>query len=560
MVAGRAQLSWTPLDTIEAAKLCKEHDLDAILHASRHPSEEQAKALFAERQVYALLTKNPALRGSDPKQRERDAFSKFYNTQAKNRRTDKRLDYFFSRPGRLYRQSKLVSKVLSEARHRIFQLLGPCPTEQDWDAFIDAKVFSGGSIQGIGKYLHFTDVDAYAKLLNTTTVTSSNRCLRRFGPMLLNGYYGELLQRYRESGTLRIQQVESSKACCVPKDAVVDRFIAVEPLLNAMAQQGISAMLKPYLLKWGISLTKQTRNTELARDASRKGCSPDGLSTIDLSSASDTVTNELVRYLMPDGWYQLLCDARTQDVEVEGDVFRSSSFSTMGNAFTFPLQCLIFASLARACITNSLCEDNRWRVYGDDIILPSSASLLMMEALRFVGFLPNETKSFVVGFFRESCGGDFLLGHDVRPVYLRESLDKLTEKHSLFNRLQRKDPGNPVLQYLFESVRRPLVGPGIGPSGGETSHFVAPLWYLRKKMRLEWISDAQAYSYRYTGLFPTNRKRNRTCTVTRYATYLAIGDRRLRHDIRGTQRYAVGVRTTTTPWVVARAASFWYIL
>jgi len=328
-------------------------------------------------------------------------------------------------------------------------------------------------------------------------------------------------------------------------------------MLNAMAQQGILSMLEPLLRKWGINLHDQRRNVQLAKESSLKGCIPEGHSTIDLSSASDTITVELVKYLLPKLWFELLNDARTDAVEYEGVSHLSTSFSTMGNAFTFPLQCLIFASLTRACINASDCKDKDWRVYGDDIIIPSSASLLLLETLRFVGFIPNRSKSYITGFFRESCGGDFIRGEDVRPVYLKEDIDLLHAKHGFFNSLQRKQPGNPVLPFLYESVKRPLIGPAIGPAGGEITHFVCPSWLLRRRGWAKWQPAIQSYTYRYACLIGHSVKRTRKNKQAMYASAL-LGFYGKRHDIRGTQRFSVGVRFTSTPWIEANVAPLWY--
>jgi hypothetical protein len=52
------------------------------------------------------------------------------------------------------------------------------------------------------------------------------------------------------------------------------------------------------------------------------------------------------------------------------------------------------------------------------------------------GFTVNGDKSFNAGHFRESCGGDFFRGHDIRGVYCR-SLKTSADVYSLINRLVR---------------------------------------------------------------------------------------------------------------------------
>lgn len=553
-------------DSIGDANRLKTRDEMAVFQAASSFDADSAMSLLATRQLCAMATKNPALKGCDPSLREAAAAQKFFEVMRMNARTTKRLDYFISHPSRMAKRVPLVNKVLGDARYELLQLLGPCPGPSDWDDFENAKVFSKGSVQGIAKYKHngrdFVDVDAYAKLSDTQTFTSSSRCLTRFGPILLKGRFATHLDRLRKIGTLKVSERCMSQAVCVPKDARTDRFIAVEPMLNAMAQQGIRSMLDKYLSRWDIKLRRQEGNVKLARIASERGFSPNGFATIDLSSASDTITTSLVKYLLPIGWFNLLNDARTDNVEWKKEVHPTQSFSTMGNAFTFPLQCLIFSSLVRACLAACAAEDRRWKVYGDDIVIPVSASGLLLEVLRFVGFVPNKEKSFVTGFFRESCGGDFLGGYDVRPVYLKKDIagkENLQNLHQFFNALQKSQPSHPVLPFLYNTVKRPLIGPAMGPAGGETSHFVAPVWLLRRSRMAEWNKNTQTYVYRYSGIFSTSHKRKRSDWRVRYITGLTGSYGRC-HDVRGSQRLRIEQRCTSTPWIQARFMPLWYVM
>lgn len=548
----------THLDiTVEGALLAKKLDAGAVLQASAIPTEESARRLLATRQYYALITKNPCLVDADPDERAAQAYKKFKEMMKRNARTNKRLKHFANRPLRWAAKMPDVSAVFSSARLELFRLLGPCPGSSDWDNFSSAKVFSKGTIQGIGRLRQYIDVDAYQKLSSDQVLTGSSECFETFGHLLIDGCYSSLLHEYLQKGCLKVSESNVSKAECVNKDALVDRFIAIEALLNSMAQQGIRSMLDPYLKRWGVNLTDQGVNRVLARIASKRGFSPSGFSTVDLSSASDTVTIELVRYLLPKGWFDLLYSARSTHIQKDNDVFLSPCFSTMGNAFTFPLQCLVFMSLVRAAMQHCHIDDARCCVYGDDIIIPSGATALLVECLRFGGFIPNVQKSFITGFFRESCGGDYLDGHDVRPVYLKDDIGATDVKHQFFNALQSKIPGHPVLPYLYSTVKRPLIGPAIGPSGGETSHFVSPLWLLRKRRMVSYHTDSQSYIYRYPAYVSTSRKRLRRNELVRYLAALT-GNYGRCHDIRGSQRFSIEVRMTTTPWVQAAFAPFWY--
>lgn len=542
--------------TATAAKL---GDAEAILHASG-TSESDSAMLLATRQYYALLKKNSHLEGSTSDEERKEAcFDKFRRAQVHNRITVRRLTYYLRRPSRM---PASVAELLGSAQLDIFRLLGPEPVIGDWKKFMRAKVFSTGTIQGLANYkrpdtdeiTRYKDTTAYGKLSSDTTITSTQQCLQTFGRYLCNGEYGKSILSGHQTGEL----VECSEGTTVPKDAVVDRFIAIEPMLNAQAQQGILAMFIPYLRKWGITLKLQERNRELAQKASVAGCNASGWSTIDLSSASDTIVYPLVEYLLPKKWLELLDAARTRGVALNGEEVEGyESYCTMGNAFTFPLQCLIFASLTRAAIKACQSDVRDYRVYGDDIIVSSSASLLLLEALRFVGFKPNVQKSFVTGFFRESCGGDFLNGDDVTPVELDKDVLLATTKHILFNHLQRRLPEHPVLDLLYNSCKKPFVGPAMDRAGISEAYFEAPEFIMHSKKQRWYDYKCQSIKYRVPGLVPVSRKVRKTDHTRAYLSAL-LGAWGERHDLRGSQRYHVRSIVVDVTWRLQRYAPFWY--
>jgi len=62
-------------------------------------------------------------------------------------------------------------------------------------------------------------------------------------------------------------------------------------------------------------------------------------------------------------------------------------------------------------------------VYGDDIIVPVDYAAKVSEWFETIGLKVNRQKSFWTGKFRESCGGDYYDGVDVKPIYYRRLLD-----------------------------------------------------------------------------------------------------------------------------------------
>jgi len=215
--------------------------------------------------------------------------------------------------------------------------------------------------------------------------------------------------------------VDHSALAFVPKTAKTDRSIATEPSLSGMFQLAIGDLLAEKLRRVGIDIRDQSRNQRAAYYGSLSGRS----ATIDLSSASDTVSTKLVEHLLPSDWFDLLSRFRSGTmVDKDGDeVLYLEKISTMGNGFTFPLETLLFWALSGS---TQQCVDPRSQVpvlaYGDDIIVSSYAAPFVIEVLRELGFTANAQKSFWTGTFRESCGCDYVSGSDVRPYFVTDAL------------------------------------------------------------------------------------------------------------------------------------------
>lgn len=198
----------------------------------------------------------------------------------------------------------------------------------------------------------------------------------------------------------------------VPKTAKTDRAIAVEPSMNAFFQRAVGKSLHLPLKKLGIFLDSQEKNRLFARRASIDN----SLATIDLSSASDTISKAIVEYLFPREWVALLGLLRSEHFKIDGEIHRYEKWSSMGNGYTFELESLLFGSICMAIVGHP----SKWCVYGDDIIVPIEHYDILAECLEWCGFIINKSKSFSSGPFRESCGEDFFLGDRVRPFFLKE--------------------------------------------------------------------------------------------------------------------------------------------
>lgn len=274
------------------------------------------------------------------------------------------------------------------------------------------------------------------------------------------------LHRGRKYGT---RFVTASDLTTVEKDNTQDRVICIEPSCNMFLQQAIREDLTDLLrIKCGIDLSNQP---EIQRKLARKGSIDGSLATIDLSSASDTISMSFCEWLLPADLFSWLYESRSPSTSVDGKQVELNMISSMGNSTTFPLQTLIFFSICYGAYQVMGIKPNTKRsrgiqnlgVFGDDIIVTSAAYDLVCRALVFCGFTPNPTKSFATGPFRESCGGDFHYGYPVRGVYIKD-LSSRNDLFSAYNRINEwatyhKLKLQSLLRCIASQVRRPLMVP-----------------------------------------------------------------------------------------------------
>jgi len=223
------------------------------------------------------------------------------------------------------------------------------------------------------------------------------------------------------------------KVITVPKTLKTPRIIAVEPTCMMFMQQALLKCFEESLKDFDsvreiFGWHSQEPNKLMACDASRTG----KYATLDLSEASDRVSNQHVRLLLH-RFPSLLrgidaCRSRKADVPGFG-VLRLAKFASMGSALCFPMESMVFATLAFVGIQRALKRpltrkdimslEGEVRVYGDDIIVPVDYVHSVIDVLEDFGLRVNVNKSFWTGKFREPCGGDFYDGVDVSIVRLR---------------------------------------------------------------------------------------------------------------------------------------------
>lgn len=220
----------------------------------------------------------------------------------------------------------------------------------------------------------------------------------------------------------------------VPKSSTSLRAICIEPNDMTYLQKGYGNFIRNRLRLSGLDLSNQQRiNGEFARIGSLNG----SFSTIDLKSASDTISCAFAYEVLPLDWFERLFRLTCRYTKLpSGEIIRNEKFSSMGNGFTFELETLLFYCIAKA-VRRLHGSKSHVQVYGDDIIVPSEISDDVLSALNLSGFTANQEKTFVTGPFRESCGQDWFLGTNVLPHFLKRKLTSVFDIYSLANGVRR---------------------------------------------------------------------------------------------------------------------------
>ena len=323
----------------------------------------------------------------------------------------------------IQRDTSFDAKVLVRAKSLMKNVLGDLTTEE---LFHQCK-HSGGSTVGVP----FTDTSIERKFTYPISMTPRVKSLMDIYLTFDSSLKASLKNLNEGNKSERYMFVRGSRATTVDKTVDKRRMIAVEPTGNMFFQQGLMEIMYERMSAVGLDVAElPDRHKWLARTSSLSR----NLATIDWSSASDCVSIELLRWLLPAKWYSQIDRVRSPEMEVNGRFLPVNMISTMGNAVTFPLETLVFWTVGRACkytIDNPTCL-SPWiildkdestggvSVFGDDCIVPTYMAESYMDFLVRVGFIVNTDKSHYGDTpFRESCGGDYLSGYNVRAFNLR---------------------------------------------------------------------------------------------------------------------------------------------
>ena len=274
------------------------------------------------------------------------------------------------------------------------------------------------------------DVSLYAKLRDREQLTCTEECFTRFASLAYNhaGLRHVIKRHFRqfvaESGLsmkainshiyenvsklhsknvpywafvvkLRyvITIVDSARITTVRKENSKDRVIELDALCNMICQRTIANSIRKLIkIVFDIDLDEsQVIHRLLINDLAN--------ATIDLKNASNSVWLKVVEWFLEGTrLFSDLMGTRCGLVRFNDTKHSLNMLAPMGNGFTFEIMTLILLTVCRE-------YDSFAHVFGDDIIVDRDVAPSVITMLNHLGFQINETKTFINGSFRESCGG-----------------------------------------------------------------------------------------------------------------------------------------------------------
>lgn len=336
---------------------------------------------------------------------------------------------FFSTQDRIsnrYVRTKLLDLVLNGARNHASRILGTYDLEEHQSLCR----FGKRAVQGLPYKESYLDTKI------------------RMGYSGSEGHIS-FFKRYLESDDLLKGHFDSSsnydlrtclKLALVPKSYKALRVILPDTLSGSFYTAGLGAYLVRKLRTEGLDISSlQNRHRYLVNRASVTG----NLVTADLSSASDSISLQLLEDILPGEWYNSSILGRIPECEYKGILRPLNSPLTMGLGHTFPLQTLVFYALLKS-IGDLSGKPYFISVYGDDLVYSRHMHRYVALIFPKLHLILNGDKTYVTVPFRESCGSDFYRGVDVRPFSFEGEYTDLTGHryqaflHTVFNGLRRR--------------------------------------------------------------------------------------------------------------------------
>lgn len=287
----------------------------------------------------------------------------------------------------------------------------------------------------VHRMLSFWDLDptndpiTYGKFSNGATAEGCKTKFEKYREFCRThaNFKGILYPLPRYGGTTDTNMpLDFVKVVAVPKSYKTPRIIAEVSAVTQFGMQGIRYCAERsveifFKRNYGerlIAFDDQSLNQE----KSWLGSVNHKLCTIDLSAASDSISDSLAEQVLPPEWYRVIREWNPEFIQVNGKKVKRYIFLTSGSGDTFCLESIIFWAIAEAATTYAalFCDTEleHPQVFGDDIICDSNAYDTIVDYLTKLGFTVNLEKSYSGEHnYRESCGAEWWCGLDTATKY-----------------------------------------------------------------------------------------------------------------------------------------------
>lgn len=311
-------------------------------------------------------------------------------------------------------------------------------------SFIDWSLMFQYGKMGSGRSAGTEARDFYKKFFDSQLTTTHEFLIPLYKRYISHFPEWESAEKSRSAVHGEVKIVANCGLSTVAKKRTRRRVTVKQASLDMFFQLGLGALITERLRMLGITLKDQPfRNKALAKQGSIDGLT----ATIDLREASDRISTKMAMEFFPrlGGLFQTVSSYHAKSA-YSRKVYNLTMLGSMGNGATFPFQTLVFATVVRAVarvqgfklVYNDLKRKfkgpGNWGVFGDDIVVPTALYGDVCRLCNLLGFEVNADKSYATGSFRESCGGDFLNGIDVRGLYVK-SLKQPQDRYNAANRL-----------------------------------------------------------------------------------------------------------------------------
>jgi hypothetical protein len=216
----------------------------------------------------------------------------------------------------------------------------------------------------------------------------------------------------------------------VPKSYKAYRIITPLKPTSACELQRARKAWEKCIAKNGFSKYYDSQTQEPNRVAALLGSCGTPYATVDMSSASDSISRNLVYRLMPTECSDIIRPYMEEYISAVMDdgtlrVATCNMFGTSGNPVTFVSESTFFLAAALTAsriyrlgyngrITPKLLDPH---IFGDDAVVDARVVDIYIDILTQLGCFVNNSKTFTTGLYKESCGEEYYGGLNVSSRY-----------------------------------------------------------------------------------------------------------------------------------------------